>query len=71
MRPITFYAQIIQIAIIPVLAYKLVVEGLFLYKISPLTVILLPLNIIVMRVYNPVWHELLSKWRNNNKDKEG
>ncbi|AFQ30177.1 hypothetical protein P4493_06180 [Bacillus thuringiensis] len=70
MRPITFYAQIIQIAIIPVLAYKLVVEGLFLYKISPLTVILFLLNMIVMYLHNPVWHELLSKWRNSNKDKE-
>ncbi|MEC2463476.1 hypothetical protein P9X10_00995 [Bacillus cereus] len=69
MKQETVYKHILQIAIVPVLAYKLIVEGLFLCYVSPLTVILLVLNVLTMQKYNTTWKELVKKWKDNVKNK--
>ncbi|MGF2715220.1 hypothetical protein ACQUY5_23665 [Bacillus cereus] len=68
----TVYKHILQIAIVPVLAYKLLVEGLFLHFFSPVTGILLILHVLSIHKHNTTWKWLMEKWKDswkNRKDK--
>ncbi|PEE42814.1 hypothetical protein [Bacillus pseudomycoides] len=58
-----FYVYILQMCLVPTLTYQIIMDLVFKNKFNPLSIFALILLIWAIPRFNPIWHELIEKWK--------
>jgi len=58
-----FYVYILQMCLVPTLTYKIIMNLVLKNEVNPLSIFALILLIWAIPIFNPIWHELIEKWK--------